>query len=343
MKRWLLVFALLSCAIQAATVTVVASGGDLAVPFGVAFDAAGNLYAPEFTKNCIWQLDPNGKTRVVVGTGKAGYAGDGGPALQAQINWEHNCIIAGETMYIADTGNFCVRKVDLKTGLISTVAGTGKKGNSGDGGPATQAACGGIYCVAIDAEQKHLYLCDLDNKRIRVVDLSTGIIATLAGNGKRGVPADGSAANESPLVDPRAVAVDSKRNVYILERGGNALRVVDAGGKIRTVAGTGKSGPPQAGAVDALHATFGDPKHLCCDGDDNVIIADTASHVIRKYSPATGKVETIVGSKLGSAPITPGTAPLSVTLSQPHGVYVDAKGVLWIADSYNNRILRVDR
>jgi len=329
--------------VRAATISVVASGGDLVLPFGIAFDSAGNLYSPLLNKNCILRIDSEGKQHLFAGTGKAGFAGDGGPAEKAQLNFIHNCITLGDALLVADTGNASVRKVDFKTHTITTIAGVGKKGFSGDGGPALKAEFGGVFCLALDAEGKRLFVCDLDNRRIRAVDLQNGIATNFAGNGKRGLPVDGAAASESPLVDPRAVACDSKNNVYILERGGHALRVVDASGKIHTVVGTGKKGPAAPGTVDGLQATLNGPKHLCCDRDTNVIIADTDNHVIRRYSPKTGKVETIVGSKLGSAPITPGMALLDVTLSQPHGVYVDGEGVLFIADSYNNRILKVSR
>src|SRR6185437_3890026 len=117
-----------------------------------------------------------------------------------------------------------------------------RKGFAGDGGPAAAAEFGGIYCLALDEANQALYLADLDNRRIRVVDLKTGNVSTLAGNGSKGVPKDGADARSAPLVDPRAVAVDGRGNVYILERGGHALRVVDRSGKIRTLAGTGAKG-----------------------------------------------------------------------------------------------------
>src|SRR4029079_16683233 len=117
----------------------------------------------------------------------------------------------------------------------------GKKGFSGDGGPAKDAMFNETYHVVLDRDQKHLYVADLGNKRIRCIDLAAGTVLTIAGNGKAGVPADGSKAVESPLSDPRACALDSTGRLYILERGGNALRVVEDG-KIRTVAGTGKPG-----------------------------------------------------------------------------------------------------
>src|SRR5262249_61922117 len=113
------------------------------------------------------------------------------------------------------------------TVVVTRVSVTGEKGFSGDGGPAVSAQCGAIYCIAFDPKGERLYLCDLDSRRIRAMSLKTGIVVTVAGNGQKGMPRDGEDARTQPLVDPRAVAVDSKGRIYILERGGNALRVVD--------------------------------------------------------------------------------------------------------------------
>src|SRR5437016_13098781 len=134
-----------------------------------------------------------------------------------------------------------------------------------------------------------MYLADLDNRRIRAVDLKTGMIRTVAGNGKRGVPADGAQATTAALVDPRAVAVDAKGNVYILERSGHALRVVDSSGRIRTLVGTGKPGNSGDGG-DGHQASLNGPKHLCVDGEGNVLIADTENHLIRKYLSREQKI-----------------------------------------------------
>ena len=244
-------------------------------------------------------------------------------------------------LYVADTFNNCVRKVDLKSHVVTRVAGTGQKGYSGDGGPAASAQCGGIYCIAFDPKGEKLYLCDLDSRRIRVVALKTGIVTTMAGNGQKGVPKDGEDAKTQPLVDPRAVAADSKGNVYILERGGHALRVVDASGKIHTVAGTGKAGLSGDGGP-ALQAQMNGPKHLSCDKEDNVLIADTETHTIRRYSPKDGKIVRVAGTgKKGNG--AAGGAPDQVELARPHGATIDPSGTVYICDSDNNRVLRIDK
>ena len=177
----------------------------------------------------------------------------------------------------------------------------------------------------MNAAHDQIFIADIQNRRIRVADLKSGKVSTIAGNGKRGVPADGAQATEAPLVDPRAVAPDSKGNVYVLERGGHALRVVRPNGKIYTVAGTGKRGKQDG---PGKQATLGAPKHICVDDADNVYIADEANDLIRKYDPKTGEVSTVLGHG-------------KVKLDYPHGVTWE-KGKLYVVDTGHNRILRIE-
>src|SRR6185503_9897446 len=139
-----------------------------------------------------WRADRNGRISVLAGTGEKGDSGDNGPAAAAKLNGPHHLLIGpGGIIYVADTFNNRVRKIDPKTGVISTFAGTGKSGFSGDGGPAAEAQMGGVYCIALNKSKDRMYLDDLDNRRIRMVDMKTGIVTTIAGNGKKGVPTDG--------------------------------------------------------------------------------------------------------------------------------------------------------
>jgi sugar lactone lactonase YvrE len=319
-----------------------ATAAKLAAPFGVDFDAAGNLYFVELNGHRVRKVDPAGMLVTIAGTGKKGDAGDGGAGAKAEFNGMHSLAIAGDgALYLADTWNNRVRRIDLKTGAIAAVAGTGKKGFSGDGGPAVKAEFGGIYSVAIDAAGKRLVVADLDNRRVRTIDLVAGKVETVAGNGARGAPADGADARTAPLVDPRAACFDAAGNVYVLERGGHALRVVDAAGKIRTVAGTGKKGADGDGG-EANKATLNGPKHLCLDLDGTILIADTENHVIRRYNPRDAKITRVAGTgKRGTGGV--GGPALSVELNQPHGVYVHPSGALYISDSSNNRILKIEK
>jgi len=300
-------------------------------PFGVDFDADGNMWIVELEGGRVHRLSAKGKFSTIAGDGSRSYRGDGGPAADATFNGMHNCAVTGGgDLYIADSWNHVVRRIDIKTGKVSTLAGTGKPGFSGDGGPAAKAQFHFIMCISLDPQEKGLYLADLRNRRIRRIDLKTGTVDTVAGNGKQGVPSEGAVATESPLVDPRAVAVDADENVYVLERGGHALRIVRPDGKIHTVAGTGKKGRRDG---PALEAQLSGPKHLAVDGTGNVVIADDQNHLIRRFDPKKKTLTTILGSGQGQP---------AVKLKNPHGVCFDAAGVLYVVDSGNHRILKVE-
>ena len=186
----------------------VAGGGDgtdgnlavqarLQAPFGVSADRSGNLFIVEMMGQRVRKVDSQGRLSTVAGTGQTGSGGDGGLALNAQFNGMHSLAVAANgDLYLADTWNNRVRKIDRQTGRISTIAGTGHKGFGGDGGPATQAQFGNVYCVVLDSEEKVLYLADLDNYRIRTVNLQTGLVQTVVGNGTRGKPEDGAEARQ---------------------------------------------------------------------------------------------------------------------------------------------------
>lgn len=311
-----------------------ATHAKLKEPFGVDFDRTGNTFVIEMASgNRLLRIDRQGFLTHVAGQPTAGDTGDGGPALTAQFNGPHNlAVLPDGNVLIADTWNGRIRKVDLTTGRIATVPGYSV--------PAAKAKTEGPYCIALDAAATHVYISDL--RRVQVLDLKSSKLFLVAGNGEKGVPTDGALATASPLVDPRAVAVDHQGNVYILERNGHALRVVTPDGKIRTVVNaSGKKGSTGDGG-DALLATMNGPKHLCVDLDDNVIIADAENNLVRKYVPATGKILRVAGTgKKGTAGL--GGPPEQCELARPHGVTVRSDGTLFITDSYNDRILKIMR
>jgi hypothetical protein len=296
-------------------------------PFGVDFDKSGALYLVELEGGHVHSVDAQGVFSTIAGTGLKGDAGDGGPAKNATFNAMHSLAIApsGEIL-IADTLNNRIRKIDPRSGLITPFAGSGKKAYAGDGGPALKADCGGVYCIAFSPDARTLYLVDLDNRRIRAVDMQTLVMRLIAGNGERGVPADGTVAREAPLVDPRAVAADAAGNIWVLERGGHALRVVDRQGNIRTVAGTGQAGPAGDDGL-ALQATLRGPKHLCIDHDQNVLIADTDNHVIRKYLPGNQTLVRVAGTGKMSC------VPVASTGREPILSHVPRSRLRWISYS----------
>ncbi len=315
-------------------VGIPATEAKLKEPFGVDFDRTGNLFIIEmFSGNRLLKVDAKGVLTHIAGTGKAGAGGDGGPALAVEFHGPHNlAVLPDGNVLIGDTWNGRVRKVDVKSGTVTSLAGYSV--------PDERAKGSGPYCSTLDFTGTKLYIADLT--RIHELDLATGKARVAAGNGKKGRPEDGAVATEAPLSDPRAVAVDRKGNVYILERGGNALRVVTPDGKIKTVVNaSGKKGDTGDGGP-ALEATMNGPKHLCVDLDDNVIIADAENNLIRKFTPKDGKITRVAGTgKQGKG--TLGGSPLECDLARPHGVTVHRDGTLYITDSYNNRILRIEK
>lgn len=315
-----------------------AKGARLIEPFGVAFDRQGNWYICEYKGQRITKVNTTGM--IVPFAGREGNSSEpeGAMASQVKFNDPHGLVISKEQMYIADTLNHRLVKINLKTGRAATIAGTGQAGYSGDGGPATNAAFNQLYAVDINRAGNKLYITDLRNRRIRLLDLKSGVVITIAGNGQEGVPAEGAVAADSPLVDPRAAAVDSKGNVYILERRGNALRVLDTKGKIRTVIGPNNPPHSKTGREPDLNG----PKNLCVDLRDNVIIADAENHLIRKYDAKDGTTAIIAGTGEKGDRIVP-EEPRKTQLNRPHGVFVHPSGVLYISDSYNHRVLQLSR
>ena len=345
---------LAATALSAEKIVLVAGGGamegnapatecKLHEPFGVAFTPAGEMVIVEMEHgNRVLSVDAHGVLRVIAGTGAKGYSGDGGPAAAAAFNGIHNLQITPPgDLLLADSFNHALRKIDAKSGTITTLAGNGKKGFAGDGGPAAAAQFSTLIQIALDASGKQLYCADIGNRRIRRIDIPSRTISTIAGNGQSGAPADGAVATEAPLADPRAVTPDNDGGLYILERNGNALRHVDATGKIRTVAGTGAKGLSGDGGP-GIAATMNGPKYITMDRDGSVLIADAENHVIRRYSPKTGLITRVAGTgRRGAAGL--GGPPLECELARPHGVTGARDGALFITDSYNDRILKIVR
>ncbi len=338
------VFISVSCAVGREAVTVEFVVGDLLTaeggqwepkgsplksPFGIDFSPDGTMYIVELAGGRVHTCDSAGKLQLVAGDGSQGYLGDGSAFATATFNGMHNCAVTPNgDLYIADSWNHCIRKVDSRTSIISTVAGSGRAGFGGDGGPGARALFNYVMCITLNSTGNQLHIADLKNLRIRVLNLSTGLVDTVAGNGEKGVPVDGSLARQSPLFDPRAVAADSKGRIYILERGGHALRAVLHNGQIKTLAGTGEKGFRDGAALEAQLAA---PKHICIDDCDNVYIADEANQAIRKYNPVSQKIETVLGRTHGDS---------RIRLSKPHGVCWH-DGCLYVVDTGHNRILRL--
>jgi hypothetical protein len=316
-----------------------ATAATLSEPFMCVFDARGNLYEAEAMNHCIRRIDAaTGVITTVAGTGQEGYSGDGGPAVEATLNQPYSLDIdAAGNLYIVDRLNAVIRKVDAATGVMTTIAGTGEPGYRGDGGPGTQAQLKEPNDCFLDG-RGGLLIADVQDQRIRRLDLATGIITTFAGSGEGARTGDGRPATQAGIFGARAVCMDRLGNTYICERGGNGLRKVDVDGIITTFAGTGERGYSGDGGP-ALAATWGAPKALRCDARGNVVVVDTENHAIRRIDATTGIVTTVAGGRLGGGgDHGPATA---AGLDRPHGCCLDAQGNLYIADSNNHRVRAV--
>lgn len=280
----------------------------------------------------------------VAGTGKAGYSGDGGPATKAQLNQPFHCALDGKgNLYVAEAFNHCIRKVNLKTGIISTVAGTGKKGYTGDGGPATKATFNEPYAIAIDKEQ-NLYVVDRLNAVIRKVDGKTGIITTIAGNGKKGDGGDGEPATKAMLREPNDCHLDGKGGLLIADVQGWRIRRVDLKtGIISTFAGVGRRPGKITKAMrgdggSAKKAIIHEARAVCVDGKGNTYVCERRGSTIRRID-AKGIITTIAGTGQRGAKDDDGA---KATFNAPKGVRCDEGGNIFVVDTENHSIRRID-
>jgi len=305
-------------------------------PYGLVIGPDRGLYFCDLDNQRIRRIDPKThRTAAIAGNGQKAYSGDGGPAAAASLSMPHEIQFdSAGNLYIAERDNHVVRKVDLKSGAISTVAGTGAPGFSGDGGPATRAQLRQPHSIAVDPEGR-LLICDIGNHRIRRVDLSSGLIETYAGTGERQPTPDGAPVSGTPLNGPRTIAIDRGGELYLALREGNAIyRIARKTSTIHHVAGTGEQGYSGDGGP-ARAARLAGPKGLA-SARGNLYVADTENHVVRRIELATGIITTVLGT--GRRGDGPEPEPLRCALSRPHGVFVDAAGILYVGDSEAHRI-----
>ncbi len=317
-----------------------ATKADIDNPFGVVRGPDGALYFCEYTGHRIRKITPDGVIHTIAGTGAAGYTGDGGPATQATFNKPHEIRFdAAGDLFIVDMVNHAVRKIDMKTGIISTVAGTGEPGYSGDGGPATAATLAQPHSIQFGPDG-NLYICDIKNHVIRLLDMTSGVITTFAGTGKAGDTPDGSPIEGTPLKGPRSLDFDKDGNLWLATREGNQVFKFDLKtGIIHHLAGTGKKGFTGHGGP-AKEATLSGPKGIAIDAKGNVWLADTESHSVRMIDMKKGTLELIAGT--GEKGDGADGDPLQCKLARLHGIYVDADGGVYIGDSeaHKVRVLR---
>ena len=281
-----------------------------------------------------------GTISTLAGSGAPGYSGDGGAATSALLRHPEGVAVAPNgDVYFADTDNDVVRKVAFATGIITTVAGNGLPGSTGDGGPATSARLKAPEDVFV-AASGDLYIADTGNHEIRKVATATGVITTVVGNGSPGSTGDLGLATAARLNSPRGITVASNGDFYIGDRSNNKIRKVTAlTGIITTYAGTGTAGYSGDGALATL-ARLNRPQgiHLASNGD--LYIADALNSAIRKVAAVTGIITTYAGT--GTAGFSgDGGAATSAQLNAPEAMHLNSVGDLYIADTVNNRIRRV--
>ena len=348
--RILLSLLLLASTLQAAEIRTVAgtgtagSAGDggpataaqIDNPFGVIRGPDGNLWFCEYTGQRVRKITADGKIHTVAGSGQKGYTGDGGPALQATFNLPHEIRFDKKgDLYIVDMTNHAVRRVDMKTGVITTFAGTGKPGYSGDGGPAKDAQFKQPHSIQFDSAGD-LYICDIGNNVIRKVDMKTGIIRAFAGTGSAGPTPDGAPIAGTPLNGPRSMDFDADGNLWLVTRAGNQVFKFDLkAGKIHHIAGNGKKGFTGHGGP-AKDATLSGPKGISVAPNGNVWLADTESHSVRMIDVKKGTLELIAGT--GEKGDGPEGDPLKCKMARLHGIFVDKDGSVFIGDSEAHRV-----
>ena len=303
---------------------------------GIAIDRAGNIYIAQNTTNVIRKVDTAGNISTIAGNGTAGYTGDNGPALQAEVNRPSGLAIdAAGNLYIADSGNNAIRKIDA-SGNITTIAG-GSSGSSGDGGLATQAKFNQPNGVAVDGAG-NIYIADTGNHKIRKIDASTGNINTVAGSPSFGYTGDGRAATSATLNSPQGVAVDSNGVIYIADTNNNVVRKVDTDGNISTVAGTGTAGFSGDGGA-ATSAELNHPYYVAVDTVGNLYIADSFNNEVRKVD-GSGNIKAFAGTGTSGSP-TSGAVAASSSIGTPFEMAFDSSGNFYFSNEGDSLINKV--
>ena len=296
----------------------------------------GALYFCDLDNQRVRRLDlTTGRTTDVAGNGQRAYAGDGGPATSGSLNMPHELVFDSRgNIYIAERDNHVVRTVDGASGLISTLAGTGVAGFSGDGGPASRAQLRQPHSIAMGPDGR-LLICDVGNHRIRAVDLSSGLIETIGGTGERLPTPDGARLKGTPLHGPRTMVMGRDGTLYLALREGNAVcQVARETDTIHHLAGTGEDGYSGDGGPARL-ARLAGPKGLALSGRA-LYLADTENHAIRRIDLESGIITTVLGT--GVRGDGPEPDPLQCRLSRPHGLWAGAGNTLYVTDSEAHRI-----
>jgi uncharacterized protein (TIGR03437 family) len=313
---------------------------------GLALDPTGGIFVSDTWLCAVRKIQPDGTISTVAGTGTwdastgfCGSSGDGGPATSAQITPYSIAADLAGNLYIAGAGR--IRRV-TRDGRIDTIAGTGTRGYSGDGGPAVSAQLSYTPGIAVDSSG-NLYVADINNSRVRKITLE-GIISTVAGNGGFGFDGDGGPATVATLDSPQGVAVDPSGNIYIDDIGNSRIRMVAPNGKITTVAGSGDSmldGGYSGDGGLALSASLRKPTGVALDSSGSLYVADSGNNRIRKVA-TDGTISTFAGTGTQAYSGDGGPAS-SAQFYDPEGIGFNAAGELFIADAGNNCVRKIAR
>ena len=302
-------------------------------PRGIAVDSAGNVYVADSNNDRVRRIDQSGMITTIAGTGEQGSAGDGGPAVEAQLFIPDDVALDDSgNLYVSEALGNRVRKIDV-TGRISTVAGTGVKGSKGDGGPAVEAQLNQPSELAIDTAG-NIYIGEYSGYRVRKVDLE-GRITTIAGTGTRGGSGDGGPATEAQFNFISGLAVDSTGNVFVSDMNEARIRMISPTGRITTIAGTGNQGHSGDGGR-ALDAEIETPGGIALDSAGNLFVTEYWAGRIRKIDSA-GIITTIAGTSEQLSTGDMGLA-LDAALDRPRGVATDSDGNLYVSENYADRV-----
>ena len=287
------------------------------------------------------QADLSGTVRYVVNESgiEKRFGGDGGPATQALLNFPTAVAVDDRGhLYIADTMNHRIRRIDAVTGFISTLAGVGQPRFSGDGGPSAKAGLNEPAALAVQG--RRVYIADQSNHRVRMIDLETGIIVTVAGTGSAGYNGDGIPAAQASLAGPSGLAIGGDGTLYIADTFNGRIRAIDpTTGMITTVAGDGGEyryeGPTEAGSVSLSR-----PSGMAVDTNGNLLITDSDNHLVRRWNRATGRIDRVAGIGEASGAGDGGPA-VEAGLCYPFGIVVDGDGHVLVADTFNHRVREI--
>ncbi|MBS1584436.1 MAG: T9SS type A sorting domain-containing protein [Bacteroidetes bacterium] len=347
MKKLLLIFLLLPCVLRGQIITTIAGNGtagntgdgeqatlaNISTPIGGAFDRHGNYYF--VSANTIRKIDHSGTISTVAGTGIPGFSGDNGPATLCELHGPQ-AVTTDSTgnLFIADAINNRIRKIDIASGIITTIAGTGVAGYNGDSIASGTASLYDPLDLCLD-KYGNIYIADHANNRVRKID-ATGIIHTIAGTGSGGYNGDGGDADTSEIHGAMGVYCDQSGSIYIAE-GFARLRMIDTLGKIHTVAGTGTGGYSGDGGL-AVNAMVHSEK-VSRDRWGNIYTSEGNNNVVRRID-TNGIITTVAGTGMTGYN---GDSILATAaqVSDPAGLVADSCGNLFIADAHNNRIRKI--